>query len=555
MTHTKIILVFVGLFVFHSTAIWGQSERAARYEPGDWITYGNFHYITGFAKGDNQFFIGTTHGVLRYDQLSREWKYPYTAGSGLSDSYVLNVQYVDSNQKLWVFTRGGVDVISLVTNRWEHIENTEHILRSDVRRVTVRNSGQDVYVVNGANRVYRINKFTHYVREIENLPSNIGSDTQAIPNPLPLYNLNGPWIIDRNTNRLEDDNFREYPFTSMVRDSRQQTWLGTWGAGFIRADATSKVGRVWRIGPISNAVGAMYKDGEQFWFGGAQSRYSGPPSIEGEPGISYWDMDRDEWHHWRQNEEYRINDATIYNIDGDEHSVWFGTERGLLHYSKEKSRWMNISNSSLGSHQVYEVLVQDTSVWVASRSGLYRVSNPTGGFTENISILKERMIGVYALARINNILYAGTDNGLVELDLATMEMKYYDRNGNYVPAEKFSEFRVYAIAAGKNNVYYANDFGLFELNLVSKSVQELPKIGIYARSIPRKIEVGPGGVWVAFDDGLGQYNPENREWEYFTREDGLASNLVYDIVPENEYIWIATHQGVTRFNPSNLNLR
>ncbi|MBS1272352.1 MAG: hypothetical protein MAGBODY4_01496 [Candidatus Marinimicrobia bacterium] len=557
-TAIKRIFILSGVVFFLASTIEAQTGRQTRYEPGDWVTIANFHYVTSFTEGNRFVYVGTTNGVLRFNQLSQEWEYPYTVSSGLSNGYVLNLYWNESASELWVLTRGGIDVISTVTDRWENISDAEQYLQTANRRLRIRDSGNSLYITNNGRNPFRVNKFTHYVDPVNSIPDNVtkANPEQKIPGNIPQYFLDGQWIINRNNNTLQDEYFREYRFTVQYTDTQKQIWIGTWGAGFIKADAVTETGRVYRFGPLGTEVGAIFKDADRFWIGSAQSQFKGPSSIQGVPGISYWELaDNNRWTHFRQRDEYSIDNATIYNIDGDSLGVWFGTERGLLHYSTENNRWENIKSSAVSSHQIYDVLVQDSLVWVAARSGLYRLSNPRGTVSKHFEILEERVIGVYALARVGDKIFAGTDYGLLQLDIPTMELTFYDDEGKSAPPEEFRELRIYTLTGNDQAVYYANDFGIFEQNLRKQTVRELPKVGLYARSIPRKVEFGAYGLWVGFDDGVGQYNPSTREWEFFTREDGLASNLVYDIVPNSDYIWFATRQGVTRFRPTKLRVR
>ena len=552
----KVIVGFLVITLFPVTT-HSQTGRATQYTPGDWVNYSNFHYVTSFAEGDRYIYIGTTHGVLRYNQNTRDWEYPYTIGSGLQNDYVLNLLYNDMQQELWVVTRGGLDIISLVTDRWKHLNQTRTFLQSSIRQVQMHENSESVFVSNDNGETIKIHKFTHFIsRDVGARPMKKNAQSvQSSPGKVGHYFLKGAWLINQNNNTLQDEYFREYPFTTILRDSRDQIWLGTWGAGFIKADAVTESGEVIRFGPVSSSVGAIFHTEQQFWFGSALAHYSGPPSINGVPGVSHWNMETNRWEHFRQQDEYGISNATIYNIDGDNQGVWFATERGMLHYDSRRKSWKNIKSSALSSHQVFDVLVQDTTVWVAARSGLYMVSNPGGRVLREEVVLPNRMIGVYALARDGDTIYAGTDYGLMALNLSTMEPTYYSDQGDTTAQEHFRGLRIYSLATRNGKVYFANDFGLFEQDPAKQTIRELPKVGLYARSVPRKIAVDDRSIWVGFDDGLGQYNPENREWEFFTTEDGLASNLVYDIIPGTHSIWIATQMGVTRFRPSKIHLR
>lgn len=368
---------------------------------------------------------------------------------------------------------------------------------------------------------------------------------------IPNFILNGLWSFDQIDRTLESGNFQSYPLTVRYEDSEQNDWIGTWGAGFVKGDDVTNIGDVIRRGPVSTPIGAIYHQNNGFWFGGLSSSYSAPPSVVGQPGISFWNTKSDAWAHYTPQDESDIRDATIYDIDGDSLGVWFGTDHGLIYYSRQRDRWRRMDNAHLRTVQVYDVLVQDTSVYAATRAGLYRISNPGGQLREQVPIEKKDVLATYSLAKHRGRIFIGTEDGLVALDPKSKKLYYYNKDGLSVPMEQFRFFRVNNVTANKDYVYYMNDYGLFQLDIKGKTQKQLPKLGIYARSVIRVIQADPNYLWVGFEDGLGQYDISNGEWEFFTTADGLADNLIFDIVVDSKYVWCATRAGATRFNYTN----
>lgn len=61
-----------------------------------------------------------------------------------------------------------------------------------------------------------------------------------------------------------------------------------------------------------------------------------------------------------------------------------------------------------------------------------------------------------------------------------------------------------------------------------------------------------GRVW-AHTEGSGAYVYDGEAWRRFTTEDGLPSNVVYDITtePKGDALWFATDRGASRYVPPN----
>jgi len=526
-----------------------QMGRATRYQPGDWVTYAPFQYITGFEEGSTFLYIGTTHGVMRYNLISSTWELPYTLGNGLKNGYVLNLFWNSDNRELWVFTRGGLDIIHTISSRWEHIEHTAPLFQQSRRSIQVGTTSNRVYIKENGGTIHAFDRLTHQPQ------GSAGGDSEAIhwkikkfaPSEYSTLVLNDLWSINQINKSLENEKFRSYPLNLQYTDSRNNLWIGTWGAGVILADPLTSMGNVLRRGPVSTPLGAIYHSTDGYWFGGLSSWYSGPPSVVGEPGISFWDTKSNTWKQYLQQDDYDIRDATIYDIDGDESGVWFGTDRGLLHYSLENQKWQRIKNSHLQTVQVYDVLVQDSTVWAATRSGLYSISNPDGSLREQIPLLDKKVITTYSLAMHAGRVFVGTDYGLAAVDPTSKLIYYYDEQGVTVPKEQFQFLRVYNVTATKDFLFYINDYGLYQLDIQRKKQIQLPKLGLYAQSVVRVIQADGNDLWVGLENGLGRYNVPRQQWRFYTTDDGLGSNMIYNIVVYAKNIWCATQSGATRF--------
>ncbi len=543
-----LILIVYGVACAWNAAAMGQTGRAARYQPGDWVNYANFHYVTSFEEGDRYLYIGTTHGVLRYNQVSEQWEYPYTRSSGLANDYVLNIIWVKDNRELWVITRGGIDVIYTVLDRWTHIPDSENILGPALQDVRVGQTAQSVVLMPAGGNSYAFNKYS-YTLQGRGLPGNDvqWKEQQRIRGNMPIYFLNESWHINRINNSLVDEEFREFPFTVQYTTSFNRVYLGTWGGGFIRADATARVGEVVRFGPISTPVGAISKDAENFWFGSALAQLNGPADIYGQPGISRWDLRRDRWDHLLPEDAHAFRNAQIYSLDGDGQKVWVGTNRGLLYYNFTREEWFRFDKKQLGTSPIFDIVVTDTTVWVATDIGLYNIAHPQGYIRYRTPILEDEMLSVYSIATNQGQLFAGTEYGLINLDIGQKKIYFYNTKGQQIAREKFRFRRVYQVTSSRDRLYYADHVGIHELNQTTARLTQLPKLGLLAKSSVRVIETDGRTLWVGFDDGAGEYDISNGEWEFYTGEDGLGENLVYDIIVEQDYVWFATQNGVTRF--------
>jgi len=543
------LLLFSVLAFFWVTPLSSQMDRAARYQPGDWVSYGSFHYVTSFEEGDQYLYIGTTYGVLRFDQFSREWDIPYTISNGLSDGYVLNIVWVSENRELWVITRAGIDVISTGRDRWFHIQGSQNVISPALRQVRVGQTGQSILILTPNGQTYEYDKFNYSRVGGVNLPAGDGvwKNLQPTQEGITNYLLGNSWHVNELNNTLVDNDFTEYPIVAQFTSSRGERYLGTWGGGFIRANATTNVGEVFRFGPVSTPVGALANIAGNIWFGGAIEQSPGDPSRYGRPGISFWVQSRGEWTHFPRESEPIFRSSQITSIDGDEQRVWVGTNRGLLFYQPNDNSWSLLRQNQLHVSNIFDVLVIDSSAWVGTDIGLFEISHPGGQVRSHVTIVEGERIPVYSLTSNRDGIFAGTEYGLIHVNPGKKTVQYFDKDSRVISQEQFRFSRVYQVTFSDGKLFYADNMGLYQFDISAESLTQLPKLGLVARSSIRVLEALDEKLWIGLDTGVAEYDIEDDTWEFYTTEDGLAANRIFDIYVASQFAWFATQNGVTRF--------
>lgn len=140
------------------------------------------------------------------------------------------------------------------------------------------------------------------------------------------------------------------------------------------------------------------------------------------------------------------NKAYAIAQDADS-NIWIGTNGGgLAKYKNTTWTVYNTSNSGLPSDVIYSLLVDDTILWIGTNIGITKYDGQTW---TNYLIQNTSFTSVTCLEKESNIIYGGTEFGIVTLDSSGLT--------------NYSGFAS-GIGNKAHRVFYTNDFGLVYQN-------------------------------------------------------------------------------------------
>lgn len=97
-----------------------------------------------------------------------------------------------------------------------------------------------------------------------------------------------------------------------------------------------------------------------------------------------------------------------------------------------------------------------------------------------------------------------------------------------------------------NDYWWFNKSEMFRYNLDDKTTEHIRLKGDI-RTL-RTMILYQGWYWVATSQGLLKLNPKTYEYTEFNKSNGLAGDLIYSLIPDNNYIWLGTSDGLSCFN-------
>lgn len=195
----------------------------------------------------------------------------------------------------------------------------------------------------------------------------------------------------------------------------------------------------------------------------------------------------------------------------------------------------------------------NNDLYVGTTRGLYYLSQ---GFEEfkyvDLSQLGEREAEVIRSITEDqdNVLWLGTESGVVTYNKATKEVKNYTQSFDNQP-EYLSDKAVYSIFMSKENIIWIGTY----FGGVNYTSPEIKGITTYSPSDYRKSISGkaisaitspePGKLWIGTEDGgINILDQKTNQLSYLNTSNGLSSNNVHAIHKDNQgNIWIGTFLG------------
>lgn len=289
-------------------------------------------------------------------------------------------------------------------------------------------------------------------------------------------------------------------------DNNGNIWIGTEDGGLSKFDRKTEHFTLYNRNSLQynlshDNIHALVADGDNLWIG----TYSG--------GINKMNLNTGEVEHFYYNktDENTLDENSIYSMLIDsKNNLWVGTTDGVNLYNREENNFTRMKR--IGEF-VLDICEWNDDIWVAtSNSGLHRYNTTNKQWIEyhykksdSNSIISNAVISLSS--HDSNYLWIGTTHGLCKYD--------------------------------KVNDVFINEEVSFPNNYICKIFEE------------------DGNLWITTLKGLVHYNPAIKSYRYFSKSDGLLSDLFTansGIKTKDGKIFMGTPYGFNSFYPTQISM-
>lgn len=242
-------------------------------------------------------------------------------------------------------------------------------------------------------------------------------------------------------------------------------------------------------------------------------------------------------------------------------NLWIGTTQGLSLYSREKDHFINFGETPLLSQNNIRCLYEDKNgfLWMGTRMGLVRYDSRTGEakiYTKDNSNLSHNIVRAIYEDK-NGKFWIGTFNGLSYFDPLQGKCRNFNLNPGYAGDPDNNLVTSILPSSSDSIIYVGTETGFCRFNIHTCRHQVFRKEntpGILNNVIKTMTRIDEQTVWLGTDGGLliredGRF----RSVLYNPFEDNtLPNNVVWKIYQDNAGIlWVATNNGIGKYNPQN----
>ncbi len=538
--------------------------------------------------------IGTNGGGLnKFDPLTERFSH-YTTDPNASDSLsydFVNVVYTDRTDQLWVGTDGaGFNKLDKRTGKFIRYQHDTEISSKIDTIYAIYQDKTGTLWLGTADGLQKFDEttqtYTHY-RHLSESPHSLSHNTvKAIledkDGVLWIGTADGLNKFDRAREQFTTYRYNNLParlnsVQAIYEDNEGNLWVGTLGSGLALFDKTTGNFSTYyydkyNLTSLSNDfVSAIYQDRTGVrWIGTANGlnkfKYTSKPFSHYEADLSgVTNIDPLGLINPRG-----LSDGNVQAVYQDKDDVvWVGTQNGGLNKlaAHEVTTYLpDVANPASLSYRDVRAIHEDRAgtLWIGTYGGgldaldrrteqfrHYRSSQPAKLSSDEIWTIFEDETG---------ILWLGTNRGLNRFDPAKQQFKVYQND----PANphSLSSNSVWVIYQDKvGGLWIGTQKGLNKFDRQTEQFTVYQKNFLDPNSLSDDqifaIYEQPAGIlWLGTKVGLNKFDQFNHKFTHFTKENGLASNVVTSIVGDKSgNLWLGTNNGLSRFHPQTEHFR
>lgn len=480
---------------------------------------------------------------------------------GLSASSV-NTIFQDSQDFIWIGTQDGL-------NRYDgyHIktfkadQNSKTAISSNFINCLFEDNYKNIYI---GTYDQGLSVFNRYTETFTNYKAGLGSKTLSGNSIRCITNLNVDELLIATENGLNifnkknkqfstiksDNNIPVTNLTSIFKDSKNRTFISSYGNGLYELDLKSNSLINYSIDKNKSGLSNSYLEKQNMR---CLTEVNGNIWCGSDEGISVFNPEKKEFIKnilFGNGEDSKYNNRII-SYTKNQNTLWIGTWGGLIKYNNSDSSFIinkhnDLDQNSLSNDKVSFLFTDKRqNVWVGtldkgvniyfSSSIKFPLFNSNNGLTNDY---------VYsAIQSTDKKIWVGTEDGLFIMNYN--ESKFTDVSSII---NKFQSRSVLSLLEDKNKNIWIGTYGqgIIIYNPKTKKTTSLLGKNSTIGTITELIQDKSGTIWAGtFGAGVFAINPNTLTYIQYTEKNGLSSNNIYCIFEDSKYntIWIGTLGG------------
>ena len=240
--------------------------------------------------------------------------------------------------------------------------------------------------------------------------------------------------------------------------------------------------------------------------------------------------------------------------------LWVGTTKGL--YRFDGKSWKSYA-TEFGTPRINVLTNQGATLWIGTDNGLFSYRN--GTFEQKGKVLPTQDISALAWSEMRKELYVGVRGSGIARLIPKTDDKSKDRWSLFTLDDGLLDLSPTAIVIDSSgHVWAAHADGLTHFNLRKWEQVRFEHNKVHSVAVSEK-----GTIWIATDKGVWSHLPDyatasgrkgalenaasdsgqtTGSWNHFHTGNGMHSNQVYLLLPQENDVWFSSNAGLERFH-------
>ncbi|MFC1714054.1 two-component regulator propeller domain-containing protein [Candidatus Poribacteria bacterium] len=545
---------------------------------GNWLNYTTDDGLIGpnvraLLLNGPDLWAGTQEGISRYDTVSDAWS-SYTRKDGLPSNSVFSLAMENGN--IWAGTHGGAAYQEKGKSGWHKLTKTDGLPDDHVWDIAVdepylwfgTNDGVGKY--NPADDVWVTYKVDDGL--MSNVVLSIGFEDKYIflntPGGVSIYDKE----LDSFTPFSQADGLAGRTATSIgsslpttresspqpVKELQQEVWIGTYG-GVTRYDLVTDTARntTAEDGLASNKVQAIRMDGKYIWFGT-------------DSGLSRYNRLTDEWITFgkaatskREEQSSGLISYNIKSLGVDDSYLWVGTRSGLSRYDKVSDEWKHFPMVQSRPDDVPQQSTGSGATQVAQEMfGEIIPEKKTSLLSGSGAAPSTATPSIRAIVVAGKYLWLGSDVGLFVYDRTVDSVAWFTSEVKNIRNIRVHKDKIWVISDDQIAMFErGSTYDSWTVFTDSSVDEEVTSDTGSLATKERDLDEGAGllnltsaivdgdRVWLGRENGLRIYNTKKRKPDKSIPIPAeLSEKKITAIAMDGRYLWVGTREGLHRRN-------
>jgi signal transduction histidine kinase/ligand-binding sensor domain-containing protein/DNA-binding response OmpR family regulator len=552
-----------GLYCFNTRDV-----RKFAYDPEDTTSIPGNSIQTIFCDKTGTLWIGTSQGMCMYDHARDQFvtmNFRTEIGE-LLGRFVRNIFQGDQDD-LYFLSTTMLGKYNLRSGKFEKLDIS--VAPGETFGCSFFDAQKNIWVGGTSGTVWQYDLSSHKATELCHFRNEsirkIYADETGI---WAAYNYSGLDCIDfqgkllahygsnpEDLNRINHNRVRD-----LYKDDSGRLWISTYkGLSIIDKGKIFNTDPQELTGLPYNSVYKIFRDSKKgIWIG----TWSG--------GLAYQSNYDNRFMHTRKDQPGSETDDEFVSsfTEVKDGSVIIGTEFGNLNKLNRISNRMEKLpiHSAIGKkiENIKSLLYDEKAetLWIGTfLDGLW-FQTGNSSLVKPVNLFNDTRTSIYALARSDSGLWIGTyGRGLFHYNISSGKLNQFVTITN--DSGSISNNQIRAIIVAKDgSLWIGTNGGLNHFNPITGKFkryiyQPNAENGLSSDEIFALQQGNSGHIWIGTSGGgLNKYDQQTNSFESFRMKDGLIGNDVYGIQEDkNGMVWVSTDNGITCFDPKQRTFR